>query len=419
MIQHRHITICLTYKPIRRFLVSFILCLCVIAPHTLHASFIESSIGFAVVDDATATDHNPAALTLLNHSQIIALGSAAYYHDYFSGQLTQPSTGYMQSGTATELANHYVPALYLAIPTTDKVSIGVAVTSNIFETKLDKNALIRYIDANEGIRLMNYIFGIGVQINAYLSLGAGVTYSVANSFSNPITGLPNLNIPDAQSHNVAKSAGAGGNVGFLLKPNQATLIGLNYQSTVSYQFNGTSSFNGTNPISSNQFNFHYWEPARTVLSISYDTQPSLGFITTIQYNQWSILDNISVHNVATQIAGHSVILANNNEAYNFHDTWTFTVGSILNINPEWILRIATSYDQSPGNETYQIIDGDDLVAGASIEYNVNKNMAIDFSYAHAFQLPQRINVDSNTFRVTGTTRGYHDAISLRLSLNME
>ena len=54
----------------------------------LHASFIESTIGAAVVNDATATYYNPAALTLLTNSQIIALRSLAYSHTNFTGQAT-------------------------------------------------------------------------------------------------------------------------------------------------------------------------------------------------------------------------------------------------------------------------------------------------------------------------------------------
>ena len=49
----------------------------------LHASFIESSIGTAVINDATATYYNPAALTLLKKPQGIAQGSATYFRENF------------------------------------------------------------------------------------------------------------------------------------------------------------------------------------------------------------------------------------------------------------------------------------------------------------------------------------------------
>jgi len=39
-------------------------------PSSVHASFIESTVGTAVVNDATAAYHNPAALLLLKNSQL-------------------------------------------------------------------------------------------------------------------------------------------------------------------------------------------------------------------------------------------------------------------------------------------------------------------------------------------------------------
>src|SRR5579871_4155075 len=69
-------------------------------PLTLHASFIESTIGAAVVNDATAAYYNPAALILLKNPQLIPLGSAVYFRTHFSGQATQSITGFSQSGSS-------------------------------------------------------------------------------------------------------------------------------------------------------------------------------------------------------------------------------------------------------------------------------------------------------------------------------
>src|SRR5215213_10664592 len=87
-------------------------------PITAQASFIESTMGTAVVNDATATYHNPAALTLLNRTQFIALGSYANSNSSFTGEIIQARTGFTQTGTANTPGNFYLPSAYWVKPAT-------------------------------------------------------------------------------------------------------------------------------------------------------------------------------------------------------------------------------------------------------------------------------------------------------------
>ena len=73
------------YTKPRSLLFSWLLLL----PLTGHASFIESTIGTAVVSDATATYFNPASLTLLKNPQIITQGSSSVLNTHFKGQFIQ------------------------------------------------------------------------------------------------------------------------------------------------------------------------------------------------------------------------------------------------------------------------------------------------------------------------------------------
>src|SRR5262245_46633267 len=96
-------------------------------PLTVHASFIESTMGAAVVNDATAVYYNPAALALLKNPQIIALNSIGDFRTQFTGQFIQSNTGFTQSGSSITQTHYFLPSFYLGIPTTDKITIGLAV----------------------------------------------------------------------------------------------------------------------------------------------------------------------------------------------------------------------------------------------------------------------------------------------------
>lgn len=400
---------CITYS-IGAFLFLF--------PLALHASFIESTIGTAVVNDATATYHNPAALTLLKNPQIVALGTVSYLHNSFTGQALQQGTGFTLTGTANSNTHYYLPSIYLGIPTCNKVSVGLAVIANAFNRDIDDSAILRYADTSNSIQNIDVVPAIGIKVNEYFSFGAGVTFSHANFDQQPISGFPSLTVPDAQSRNNTSANSWGGDFGVLIRPTQRTLIGFNYRSAVSYQFKGTSTFQGTPSISSSQYQFPFWTPARSILSVSHFVSPSLGFISTLQYIQWSIVKNINISNIATQIGRTSLIIPNATAMYHFHNTWLFTLGGIYRITPKWIIRAAGSYVQTPGNPSYQITNGDSFVLGASMGYIINKNINIDGGYAHAFFKNENIHAVSATSIVNGVNKSSVDSLALKLTFNI-
>src|SRR5207244_3412821 len=127
------------------------------------------------------------------------------------------------------------------------------------------------------------------------------------------------------------------------------------------------------------------------LSINQSVTKTLGIIGTIQRIEWSIFKEINIHGIAAQIRSQPVIL-NATDPYHFHDTWLLTLGSYFSITPKWIIRVASSYNQSPGNNNYQISNGDSMILGASTGYEISKHIIIDGSYAHAFVQNANIHI---------------------------
>ena len=390
-----------------------------LSPYALHASFIESTMGTAVVNDATATYNNPAALTLNKKPQFIALGSYARFAGDFAGRDLTHLNGKSPLSHSKSEGDYYVPSVYVGVPVHDKVNVGFAVISNILNSNIDETSILRYFKPNSRIDNVDFISGFGVNINPYLSIGAGLLYSNARFTSNPITGFPNLNLPDSQSLNQTRGNAYGENAGFLIKPSKSTVIGFNYRSALSYQFNGQSHFNGTPAITSNNYHFNYWTPARGVVTLSHFITHSTGFISTVQRVQWGIFKNVVAEEVATQVDNQSIVLPKVVIPYHFHDSWIFTLGGIQYFTPQWVVRLAGTYNQSPGNGHYQITNGDTVIIGASMGYEIYKNIILDGSYAHTFIKNQTININSRKNMITGVNTGFGDAISIKLTINMD
>lgn len=401
---------------IKKFQTFFLLCLLVF-PLTLHASFIESTMGAAVVNDATAVYYNPAALVLLKNPQIIALNSLGYFRSRFTGEAIQTDTGFTQSGSSVTKTHYYLPSGYFAIPTPDKkFTIGLAVISNLFNKDIDGNSILRYAQSNNSIKNVDIVPAIAFKLNDFFSVGAGMNISYANFLLERTFGFPSLNIPDSQSRNECDGTGVGGDAGILLKPGKSTMIGFNYRSAIIYRLRGKSVFESNPEVVSNHYGFTFWTPARSVLSINQFITPTLGIIGTLQRINWSIFKEINIHGIATQIGSQPVIL-NAKVPYHLHDTWLLTLGSHYRITPKWIIRIAGSYNQSPGNSRFQISNGDSIILGASMGYDISKNIVIDTGYAHAFILNENIHVATGLNRINGITTGSVDVFSLKLTFN--
>lgn len=406
-----------TYIFIIKNTVLYFILLFVVLPDIAQASFIETTMGTAVLNDATASYYNPAALVLMKNSQIIFQDSAANFYTQFTGQTTSTLTGTTNTGTSSSNTRYYSPSLYAGMPASDDLIIGLALVSNSATRSVDENSILRYIQANNTIEDYDLTPALAIKLSDNFSIGAGINFSYANFNLQPITGFPESNIADSQSTNKSSGSGIGGNIGFLFKPNSETLIGMNYRSMTTYHQSGQSTFSGPPQVISNQYHYILSTPARFTLSINHFFNKKIGLIGTIQRIQWSTLTNIHVYGIANSSGGMPVIL-NGVIPYYLRNTWLFTLGTHYRMTPKWILRAAGSYNQSPGNPYYQIANGDSVILGVSIGYKLNKTMTIDGSYAHAFLLNENININGARFMVSGINKGSRDGISLKLTLNV-
>lgn len=397
----------------RKYVPIIFLLLC----STLHASFIEQTIGTAVVKDATAVYFNPAALTISPHQQFILLGSLARAQFEFSGSTQKIPFEGTESGSTTTKSNFFLPSMYLSIPINEKFVAGFAVVVNDFNRELDNQPILRYFLARNQTNNIDFIPALGIKINQFLSIGGNLNFTYAHLIQEPIAaGIPRLNIPESHSLNDSKANSLGGDFGILIKPGKRTALGVNYRSAVTYNLQGSSTITGSQSISSNDYHFKYWTPARSVMTLSHFVNEKLGFLGTVQYLQWNIFKEVSVHNFATKASSQVFIAPRALINYHFHNSWLLTLGTIYQVSPKWVFRVAGTYNQSPSNGRFQIGPGDSLITGFSIGYQLTNYLTVDCGYAHAFYRKEPIDILTSQNIITGINEGYHDAVSLKLTL---
>lgn len=396
------------------YLLSIILVFC---QGQVHASFIEQTLGTAVVRDATAVYFNPAALTVLPKQQLVVQSTFAKSQFQFSGNAERLATGISESGKSSSISRFVLPSLYTSFPVNDRFSAGFAMIINDFNRDLDgAHSVLRYVQPGNQTKNLDLVPALGIKINRFLAVGANINFSHAQLIQEPISGIAALNIPESRSLNNSQGNSLGGDFGVLLKPGPKTALGFNYRSAVTYHLQGSSTLARAQIVSSNNYHFKYWTPARTVLSFSHFFNEKFGLTGTAQYLQWDIFKNGRIYNFVTQSAAGTLIVPEAPVHYDFHNAWIMTLGSIYNISTQWTIRFAGTYNQSPSTGRFQIGTGDSLVTGASMGYQLMKNLAMDCSYGHAFFRKKGINIATEQNSISGGNAGRHDSISLKFTL---
>lgn len=382
-----------------------------------HASFIETTQGTAVVNDATASYFNPAALILLKNTQLIPQATFARFHSHFSGSSTALATGVVARGEASSTTNYFSPTFFLGIPTIPRLFVGLAIVSNAAHRNADENSILRYVQSNNNIQDVDVATAIAVKLNDVFAIGGGITFAYANFDLQPINGFPGSNIADSQSHNQSDGRGINANLGFLIRLNPLTVMGFNYRSRTTYNLSGKSIYQGTPRVVSNNYHYKLWTPARAVFSINHYFNKQLGVIATVQRIQWHTLTNVHIYGVAS-VSGNTPVILNGIVPYHLRDTWMLTLGNHYRLTPGWIVRIAGTYTESPGNPRYQIANGDSITLGISMGYVINKWLSIDGSYAHTFIQNETIKMNGGRFAIAGTNQGSRDGVSMKLTFNV-
>lgn len=335
----------------------------------------------ALADDAATAFGNPAGMTRLDESQVLAGIQPAYGIAQFDrGNATTVS------GSNGGNALGFIPGLgaYGVYSATPDLKFGLTLGSNFgLSARYQSNWSGRYYALQEELITLGAFPVTAYRINDWLSIGAGaqIIYGRLNSKTgiNDVLGGGNASI-DISDDNV----GYGGMAGVLIEPVEGTRFGVTYTSQVKLDFQDKPKTNNVGPSldgvlnSGGQVDLGLTIPNQVMVSGYHDFTESLAVVGNVVWQQWSQFGKPTVEVTSTT---SRQITAN----LNYDDTWGFALGTRYKFAANWLWMVGVAFDSSPqskGNRSPALPMDRQIRVGTGIQYALNERLSLGAAYEY-------------------------------------
>jgi long-chain fatty acid transport protein len=397
----------------------------------------QANAGLAArADDASTIFSNPAGMTRLDGISVTAgasavLGSARFQDAGSRDALGQP----MQGGEGGEfLADAVVPNLYVAVPVSDRIRLGVGFSAPFgLETTYDEDWVGRYQAVRSKLTTIDINPAVAVRLTDWLSVGGGVSFqyvrvNLTNAIDfgavcfgqiepvSPGTCGPLGLAPQAADGMVdlkGNDWAVGWNAGALIELGPGTRIGLQYRSAVKHDIAGQADFTVPDaaapiqPLLGGAFtdtdaSARLKLPARASLSLYHEVTPAWALMADVSWTDWSSVQALTVDFANPAQPEQS-------EPLRYRDAWRISGGTQVRLSEAWTVRAGVAWDESPTNpdfRTPRIPDNDRIVAAVGLSYRVSDSLTLDAAYNHIFIEDSDIDrTGSGGDRLIGSNRG--------------
>ncbi len=373
----------------------------------------------AMAENASTAASNPAGMTLLDRSQLLAAPGALLPSTNFdvAPQTTTSGGGGGNAGVFTPMGGFfYVRNL------SERVRLGVAVFSDYgLGGNYGKTWVGRYYATDESLITGKVSPSIAYEVNNWLSVGAGFSFGVGRFlFQSKINNaLPRG--PDGGLAMESWDEAFGAKVGVLFRPISKLRIVLTYQSPEDYKFGFRPHVTGVGPVISRirqriggvKVNVPLTEPQQVMASAIYEVLPNFSLMGNVGWQNWSAFGEFPV--------GISAINQRTVEAnLHFSDTCQIAIGQQFKIAEKWLWSAGFAYDSSPVSKANRIavlpIDRQ-LRYGTGIQYQIDR----DVTAGGAWELMDAGAGPFSTHRgpLAGTLQGHFSTNLLNfLALNL-
>jgi long-chain fatty acid transport protein len=330
----------------------------------------------AMAADASTAAANPAGMTLLDRSQLLGASGALLPSTNFD---VAPETTTSGGGGGNSGVFFPIGSFFYVDKLSERLRFGLAIDSNFgLSGDYGKTWVGRYYVTSESIITGTVNPSIAYEVNNWLSVGAGVSFSVARlTFQSKINNvLPR--VPDGGLALESWDEAFGGNIGILLRPIAKLRIGLTYQSPVDYKFGFRPHLTGLGPVLTRlreriggaKINIPMEQPQQVMLSAVYEVLPNFSLMGNVGWQNWSAFGEFPI---GISTAKQRTVTAN----LHFSDTCQIAIGQQFRIGEKWLWSAGFAYDSAPVSKTNRVpvlpLDRQ-LRYGTGIQYEINRDV---------------------------------------------
>ena len=384
----------------RRFLCIPVLCAILFAPSSWAAGLWLYESGTpdlgtaaagraAMASDASTAGMNPAGMTRLDRSQMLAAVQGMYIDAQFDTELSGfgggdggNAGGFMPSGS-----------LHFVHHTTDNFRLGITAGSYLgLGVDYGDEWAGRYYTTEVELLTYGINTGAGYRVNNWLSVGAG--FSVLYATLDQKAAINNRAVPgqaglaDGKLELDADDVGYGFNLGILLSPWSSTRFGLTYRSEVDLEFTDAASLKNIGPVLQGLLNLSGVAGSKVDIDMTIPQAVMLsGYHQLTEH--WAIMGNIGWQDWSEfgkqDVTLRSTTSTKFTQDLDYDDTWHFALGAQYRFAEGWLWSVGAAYDTSPTDDDTRTPDlplDRQIRIGTGIQYDWYEDLTVGVAYEY-------------------------------------
>jgi long-chain fatty acid transport protein len=402
-----------------------------------------SAGGAAIAEDASTNFFNPAGLTRIEHMQITnsligIFGSRQFRGTTLASYPGSSSASFTQTDVIRSSEHPVAPTLYFVAPLSKRLFFGFGITPQGIDFEYPDSSFVRYASYKSITQMINFNANVAFKFTEKVSLGYGVNLMRVSLTNNlKILNFFNAAGPDWDFKNYANGIAYGYNAGLLWQMTPVVRLGVSYRSKLEVTTAGRSQIDtygtvsGASPPFSNTFQASFTVPPITDFSVYAQITPRWAIMGTVEYQQWSIFDEVKSTNLATPTGG----TFNYTTTQDFRNTARYALGTNFQVNPKLKVRFGVAFDPSAVSNAINrsLVTPFDIAwaLATGIHYQFNKNFGGDLAFSHQVYETAKIDytnlIDATTgffssaYATTerGTVSHHNNIIAAQLSYNLD